>query len=463
MIVFFHMKSHFTQGELLQNIIAGLTVSFVALSLGAAFGILSGRGAFIGMLSAALIPIITSTFGGTRVQCSGPTGPMTTVTAVMVAVAHDQLVNRFPGVSPDHLVNITLFLTAALLVLAGIFRLGKFVTYVPNVVVSGFMNGIAIIIWLDQMKQLFGISGKDAFEGPVLVNIAVASLSVTLVFILPVLLKKWIPPSYGRLLSGTLLTIIVMTVISTALQLPIEHVSLQGSLKSWSDITNIFQSQWPTHWSLSILLTTLPFAVQLAVLGYLDTLLTSLVIDKMRKEKTKQNKELIAQGLSAAAMGAIGGIPGAQATIRSVLIIKEHATLRIAGILVGVFALIEMILLQDAINLIPQAVFSGILLKVGYDVFDWTPLRLYAKEFIRDWHQLLHNVLSRHDDEAVFVTNREALFIAGTTLVTVLWDLNIAVGAFTALFYLLNMILMRKNPMRDLKPITETEGMRDEP
>lgn len=449
------------RSSVLQNVLAGLTVSFVALSLGAAFGILSGRGAFAGMLSAALIATITSLFGGTRVQCSGPTGPMTTVTALVVASAHDRILLQLPGMNPDHFVNIVLFLTAAILMAMGLLRLGKFITYVPNVVISGFMNGIAVIIWLDQLKKLFGFGGKEPFSGPELVNIAVAAASVTLVFVLPALLKRWLP-KYASLLSGTLLTIIIMTAAANLLHLSIEHVQLTGSLASFSDVRSLFAAQWPTEWTGSVIRAALPFAVQLSILAYLDTLLTSLVIDKMSGERTKQNKELVAQGAAAAAVAAVGGIPGAQATIRSVLIIKEKATLRLAGVLVGVFALIEMILLQDAINLIPQAVFSGILFKVGYDVFDWLPVRLYCKELCRDWHELAHNFFSRHDDQPIFVTNRELLIIAGTTVVTIVWDLNLAVGLFTLLFYLMNKVFMRSNPIRDLKPVTETEAFRTE-
>jgi len=88
---------------------------------------------------------------------------------------------------------------------------------------------------------------------------------------------------------------------------------------------------------------------------------------------------------------------------------------------------------------------------------------LYAKEIMRDWHAMLQHFLSRHDDERIFVTNREFLMILGTTAVTILYDLNVAVGAFTLLFYLHNRVFVRRNPMRDLQPITETEGMRDEP
>lgn len=448
--------------QLIQNIVAGLTVSFVALSLGAAFGVLSGRGAFAGMLSAALIASITAALGGTRLQTSGPTGPMTAVTAVLVATAHDRLASQLPGVSPSHFVNIVLFLTAGLLGLGALFRLGKFITYVPNVVVSGFMNGIAIIIWLDQFKKLFGWGGKVAFEGPIITNLILTLVSLGLVFLIPPLTRKWLPKA-ARLLSGTLLALVIMTAVSVVLHLPVERVVLESTLRSWGDVTHLLTEQWPTTWSWEIVKLAWPWAGQLAVLAYLDTLLTSLVMDKLTGEKTRQNKELAAQGVATAAVAAVGGIPGAQATIRSVLIVKEKATWRLAGILVGVFALVEMVLLQDLISLIPQAVFAGILIKVGYDVFDWLPLRLYGKEWFRSSGQMLHNFFSRHDDEPIFVTHRELMMIVGTTLVTVIWDLNMAVAVFTVLFYVFNKLLMRRNPMRDLKPSLETEGITDQP
>lgn len=455
------MPSSPSNGRLwLQNLMAGLTVSFVALSLGAAFGLLSSRGAFAGMLSAALIAGITSALGGTRIQCSGPTGPMTAVTAVVVAYAHDQLLISLPGANPDHFINLTIFLSGAILLAAALLRLGKFITYIPNVVISGFMNGIAIIIWLDQFNKLFGTGGKAAFAGAQWQNLLLMAASAALVFCLPLLTKRYFP-TYASLLSATFITIVVMTAIALFAGFDAERVQLGASLKSWDDAVTLVATQWPSDWSWGTIMLALPFALQLAVLGYLDTLMTSLVVDKMSGEKTKVNKELMAQGVAGAAVAAVGGIPGAQATIRSVLIVKEKATWRLAGILVGIFALIEMIVFQDAINLIPQAVFAGILVKVGYDVFDWLPVRLYLKELWQNPESLLGTFFSRHDDEPIFVTNREMLIIIGTTLVTVFWDLNVAVGVFTVLFYLHNFVFNKRNPLRDLKPLVETEGVED--
>jgi len=323
------------------------------------------------------------------------------------------------------------------------------------------MNGIAIIIWLDQLKKIFAFGGIKAFSGPLWENLFIVVATIILAFALPALFKKHIP-KYASLLSGTFLAIIIMTLVANVFHLAIEHVHVVGSLHSFNDAFLIVKSQWPTNWSSAVLLAAIPFAVQLAILAYLDTLLTSLVIDKMTKEKTKQNKELIAQGVANGVVGFLGGIPGAQATIRSVLIVKEKADSRLAGILVGVFALIEMIIFQDSINLIPQAVFSGILFKVGYDVFDWKPLRLYIKEWFRDRYDMIHAFFSQHNDEPIFVSNTEFFMIVGTSVATIVWNLNVAVIVFTVLFYLANKLLFRKNPMRDLLPIIETEGMADE-
>ncbi|MCA9357184.1 SulP family inorganic anion transporter [Candidatus Nomurabacteria bacterium] len=450
-----------TNKDILKNVVAGLTVSFVALSLGAAFGILSGRGAFAGMLSSALIATVTSVLGGTRIQCSGPTGPMTAATATLIALAHDTVLNVAPGVNPDHLVNMGILLGGFFMIMFGVLRLGKYITIVPNVVISGFMNGIAIIIWLDQIKRLFGLGGKTAIGGLMWENIVLAGSSVFFVFFFQQIVQKAKSRIYG-LFSGTLITLFLMTLIAYFLFPDIERVSLVGSIKNIGDITTLVTSQIPTEWTWGLVILLTPFALQMAVLGYLDTLMTSLVIDKMNKEKTKANKELVAQGVSNSLVALVGGIPGAQATIRSVLMVKEKASMRLAGILVGVFAFIEMIIFQDLVNLIPQAVFSGILLKVGYDVFDWLPVKLYLKEIQRGPIKLLKNFFSRHDYEKIFVTNREMIIILGTASVTVLFNLNAAVAIFTIIFYLHNKVLVRHNPMRDLKPKTETEVFIDE-
>ncbi|GAB4165911.1 MAG: hypothetical protein Tsb0017_22580 [Geothermobacteraceae bacterium] len=445
-------------GEIVQNVIIGLTVSFVALSLGAALGMLSGRGAFAGMISAGVIALVTAAFGGTRVQCSGPTAPMSAVSAVTVAYAFEQAgAGALGGMSAVHFVNTVFILCGVIMLVMGVLRLGRFISLVPNVVISGFMNGIALLIWLDQVRVLFGLGGKQALSGSVWQNSLVALATLVLIFALAPMMRFAVG-RMSRFLPATLLAIVIMTVVSHMLGWQVETVQLSGGFSSLSGFIGMVKAQFPGDLSGAALIAALPLALQLALLGYLDTLLTSLVVDKMSGEKTRQNKELFAQGLANGSVGFLGGIPGAQATIRSVLMIKEGATLRLAGIMVGVFVLVEMVLFQGLINLIPKAVFVGVLIKVGYDVFDFLPIRLYAKEVARKRAAMFKRFFARHDDEPIFVTNREMLMIIGASAVTVLFDLNTAVAGFTLLFYLHNKVLNRKNPMRDLKPIEETEA-----
>lgn len=440
------------------EVLAGLTVSFVAISLGAAFGVQSERGALAGILSAGVIALITALLGGTRIQCSGPTAPMTAVTLAMVGVIGGGLLKNHPGVSLDQFINMTLVLTGLLMLLAAVLRLGKFINFVPKVVISGFMNGIALLIWLGEIKTLFGLGGREVMLGGIAPNLSIAIAAAALCFALGPLLKQ-ISVRLSSFLPATLLAIIVVTAAVALTGVQIQTVKLGGTLSSLKDATDLVTTQFPTQWSWELALLALPFAGQLAMLAYLDTLLTSLVIDKKatillgKPELTKQNQELAAQGVANAAIACIGGIPGAQATIRSVLILNEGARTRLAGVLVGVFVLVEMILFQNWIAMIPKAVFSGVLIKVGYDVFDWQPLKIYFRE-LREG--AVPNATSK--TTRPMVTHLNMFFILGTTLVTVLVNLNVAVIAFTALFYAIKLA----RPVHDLAPVDETEGFADE-
>lgn len=407
---------------LIADILAGLTVSFAALSLGAAFGVMSGRGAFAGMLGAAVIPIITSLFGGTRLQASGPTAPMTAITALLVANAYDS----FGGDKhlADEFITLVLLMASFLIVLTGLLKLGKYILLVPQVVVLGFMNGIGVLIWVDQLKKLFGLDGAIALEGSLTLNTIVAFGVLGLIYFIPYLLKKLSVPLYiRRFIPSIFISIILFTLITSFFQINIQHVSLGESYNSFKEYFQVVVSDFPTSieiFSKEHLFAALPFAFQLCVLAYLDSLLTSLVIDKMTKEKTKPNKELIAQGLANGLTGLLQGIPGAQATIRSVLLLKEGAKTRLAGVFVGVFALLGFIVFGKLITLITSAVFVGVLLKAGLDVFDRDFVLAYIKN---NWF-------------ANKKRNIQVIFILYTTLVTVVFDLNIAVISGTIFYYI---------------------------
>merc|ERR1719230_1318663 len=241
----------------------------------------------------------------------------------------------------------------------------------------------------------------------------------------------------------------------------IKRVDVGEPISSFSDVSNLFSRNIPTTWTGPWILKAIPYALNLTMLCYLDTLLTSLVMDQKVDEKyeeadrwakTNQNKELFAQGIANAFVALFGGLPGAQATIRSVLILNEGARTRVAGVCVGMFAIIEMVALQSLVGLIPAAVFSGVLLKVGHDVFDYEPVFTYIKcTLLRKAHP---------GGSAPIVGHLDMLFIIGTTAVTIAVNLNIAVASFTVAFYLARLVKINvpDMPTADkVKEMNETE------
>ncbi|MCU0398027.1 MAG: SulP family inorganic anion transporter [Cyclobacteriaceae bacterium] len=405
--------------RLIPDITAGLTVSFAAISLGAAFGVMSGRGAFAGMISAAVIPIVTSLFGGTRIQASGPTAPMTAISALTIAFAYDQ----FPVKDlAEQFITLVFIINALILIIGGFAQISRLISLVPNVIILGFMNGIGVLIWYDQLIKVLALKGNQPMQGGVLLNLALALSTFLMIYLINKLVRQ-IPlrPSIRSLISGVLFSILIITVLIQVFKIQVEGVQLGTTSASFNEFFGMIANYWPAEIIRGeYIMMALPFSIQLALLAYLDSLLTALVMDKMTHEKSNLNKELIAQGLGNGLAAVVQGIPGAQATIRSVLLIKEGAQSRIAGVLLGFFALISLLLLKDWLALVPAAVFIGVLWKAGLDVSDKEFPKLYLAN---RWYTSPER-------------NVQLALIVFTTLITVLVDLNIAVLSGTALFYI---------------------------
>lgn len=415
------MNKTFKSNTIVFDILAGLTVSFAALSLGAAFGTMSGRGAFAGMIGAAIIPILTSIFGGTRLQASGPTAPMTAVSAVVVAFAYENFTDK---VIAEQFITLIFLMNAIFLIIAGIIRLGKFIDFVPNVIILGFMNGIGFLIWFDQIKRIFGIGGKTQLTGSIYMNITIAIGTLISIYLIPYILKKiGISENIRKYIPSMFVTIILATIVTSILNLNVEHVSLGNTVGSFNEFSDLLIAYFPSNkdlYTFKIMKLAIPYALQLTLLAYLDSLLTSLVVDKINNEKTKKNKELIAQGIANGVTAIFQGIPGAQATIRSVLLLKEGAQTRLAGVMVGVFALLGFLVFSQYMVMITSAVFVGVLFKAGLDVID----RDYINAYIKNKWKANKN------------RNIQLFFIVYSTIITVIIDLNVAVISGTIFFYL---------------------------
>jgi SulP family sulfate permease len=402
---------------------------------------MSGRGAFAGMIGAAVIPIIASTFGGTRLQASGPTAPMTAVSALTVAFAYDSFAEKELA---EQFITLVFLINAVCLLIAGAVRLGKLISYVPNVVILGFMNGIAVLIWKDQIVKVLALSGKPVMEGGIWLNIAIALITFGLIYGIVWALKKLnIRKQIRSLVSGVLWSIIIMTALSLAIGLSLERIELGNTIGSLSEFGAMLANYFPSEiLQRQYIMMALPYALQLTLLAYLDSLLTALIIDRMTRTKSSLNKELIAQGLANGMSGLLQGIPGAQATIRSVLLIKEGAQTRFAGVLIGIFALLSIVLFKDYLALVPAAVFVGVLLKAGLDVFD--------KDF--PTYYLQNQWFSSP------MRNIQLLFILYTTVITVLIDLNIAVLSGTVIFYVSKYFWKVQDVESDFEQVSEPEA-----
>ena len=373
------------------DVFGGLTAAVVALPLALAFGVASGAGPVAGLYGAIAVGFFAALLGGTAPQVSGPTGPMTIVMAGVISLYAD---------SPAEAFTIVM-LGGVFQVLFGVLRLGRFVTYTPVSVVSGFMTGIGVIIILMQIQPFFGlpaVSGGPAaaIRGwaeipPRIVwdAVAISALSLAIMLFWPKALGPLIPSPLVALVLGSLAAGTLFPDAPVLGEIPTGLPSLITPEIPWNGLPGFVQA-----------------AFILAVLGSIDSLLTSLVADSMtRAGRHHSNRELIGQGIGNFVSGLIGGLPGAGATMRTVVNIKAGGRSPLSGALHALILLALVLGLAPLAERVPHAVLAGILLKVGWDIIDWG--------FIKRLH-LIH---------------REASFIMVMTFVlTVAVDLITAVG-----------------------------------
>ena len=353
------MTRFFDLSHLRGDIFGGLTAGVVALPLALAFGEASGAGPIAGVYGAILVGFFAALFGGTPSQISGPTGPMIVVFAGVFASLSGDL----------SLVFATVVLAGVLQVLFGVLGFGQYIRLVPYPVVSGFMSGIGCIIIALQLARLFGhepegggtipalLEVPNAVSNPNMEALGVGLLTLVMVF-------KW-PASWGRYLPGPLAALIVGTVVSLGLS----NVPVLGAIP-----TGLPEFIMPAFSSDTILIV-FEAALILAILGAIDSLLTSLVADNMTRTRHHSNRELIGQGVGNMAAGLFGGIPGAGATMRTVVNIRTGGVTKISGMLHSLLLLAVVVVLAPLASKIPHAVLAGILVKVGYDIIDVSYLK----------------------------------------------------------------------------------------
>ncbi len=359
-------KAYEFTNNLRGDLLGGMTAAIVALPLALAFGISSGAGPIAGLFGAICVGFFAAIFGGTPTQISGPTGPMTVVMTAMTAeyIAHD----------PEHglaLAFTTVFLGGCLQILFGILRIGKYIIMVPYPVISGFMSGIGVIIIILELGPLLGFDSTSGIAASVSAlpdRIVSADLNALLIGAVSLLVVFLWRGRGNRIMPAPLLALIIATILAVSL-FP------EGTIQTIGSIPSALPSlQLPTF-RLALLEPMLVNALMLAVLGSLDSLLTSLVADSVTGKLHQSDRELIGQGIGNAVAGLVGGLPGAGATMRTMVNIRAGGTGPTSGVSHAVVLCAVVGGLGFVFQSIPVAALAGILIKVGIDIIDWPFLK----------------------------------------------------------------------------------------
>jgi SulP family sulfate permease len=392
-----HLFNTFSLEHWRGDLFGGLTAAVVSLPMALAFGVASGAGPAAGLYGAILVGLFAALFGGTSTLISEPTGPMT---VVMTAVLTTMM-----AANPDQgmAMAFTVVMIAGIFqIVLGLLKLGKYITLMPYSVISGFMSGIGIILILLQVAPFLGQvsppGGVTAtlYELPTLLkNIKpqetlLAALTLSVLFFLPQKISRLVPPQLVALILGTLVALLFFA---------------DGDINKIGEIS----LGWPTiNWPVFTpdqVTTMIVDGMVLGTLGCIDALLTAMIADSLTRQEHKPDREMVGQGIGNLVSGFFGGLPGAGATMGTVVNIQSGARTALSGV---IRALILLIVVFGAAGLtahIPLAVLAGIAVKVGINILDWS--------FVKRAHT---------------VSKSAAFIMYGVMLLTVFVDLIVAVG-----------------------------------
>ena len=398
------------------DLLGGLTAAVVALPLALAFGnaALGPGGAIYGLYGAIITGFLAALLGGTPAQVSGPTGPMSvTVAGVVSSLAAVGVNQDLSAGEILPMVMAAVVIGGVCEVLLGVLRLGRFITLVPYSVVSGFMSGIGFIILVLQLGPFVGITTRggvvDSLQ--ILANspglnpaaLAVGVMTLAVVFLSPLRLRRWIP--------SPLLALVIVTPLSLLFfnddrlnALGLEPLARIGAIPEGG--LQLVMPNFSEH-----LPELVKAGLVLALLGAIDSLLTSLVADNITQTSHNSNRELIGQGMANTAAGFLSGLPGAGATMRTVINIKSGGATPLSGMSHSLVLLVVLLGAGPLAAQIPTALLAGILIKVGLDIIDWG--------FLLRAHRL---------------SGKTAVLMYSVLLMTVFWDLiwGVLVGMFVA-------------------------------
>ncbi|MCH9054862.1 SulP family inorganic anion transporter [Synechococcus sp. PCC 6716] len=407
------------------DLFGGLTAAIVALPMALAFGVTSGAGATAGLYCVVFLGFFAALFGGTPTLISNPTGPMTVVITAVIT----RLTSEYPEQGLAMAFTVVM-LAGGFQILFGLLRLGKYITMMPYTVISGFMSGIGLIMILLQIGPLLGHTSKGGVLGAVqnlpdfiqTMNPAAFTLglfTLALIYFTPQQLRRLVPPQLLALVLGTLLSMLFF--------------ADAGLARIGKIPTGLPEFVLPTF-SLPMLKTMLVDAAMLGMLGCIDSLLTSVIADSITRTQHDSDKELIGQGIGNLVSGLFGGLPGAGATMGTVVNIQAGGRTCLSGMIHAVILLMVVLWAAPLTAPIPNAVLAGILIKVGIDIIDWN--------FLKRAHVL---------------SLRAAFIMYGVMLLTVFVDLIVAVGVGVFIANMLTIKRLADLQSEEVKAITHAD------
>ena len=384
------MDEGFTFGRLRIELLSGLTVALALVPEAVAFAFVAGVNPLVGLYAAFIVGLITALFGGRPGMISGATGALAVVMVALVA---------------QHGVEYlfaTVVLMGLLQIFAGVMQWGKFIRLVPHPVMLGFVNGLAIVIFLAQMTQFkvpgsvvsngHGMTGGEWLSGgPLYMMLGLVVATMAIIWVMP-RITKFIPAP----LAG--IGIVAAVVIGFGMDVPRvgDLASISGGLPTWH-IPMV-----PLNWATIEII--LPYAVILAAIGLIESLLTLNLVGDMTGKRGGASQECIAQGVSNTVTGFFGGMGGCAMIGQSMINVKSGGRTRVAGIAAAVFLLLFILVGSSVIELIPLAALVGVMFMVVIGTFAWNSLTILRK-----------------------VPKMDAFVILLVTVVTVMEDLAVAV------------------------------------
>lgn len=336
------------------EILSGITVALALVPEAVAFALIAGLSPLTGLYASFVVGLVTAIFGGRPGMVSGATGA---IAIVIIALAKEYGVEY---------VFATVILAGIFQALAGFLKLGRFMRLVPHPVIFGFVNGLAIIIFMSQLDQFKNPSGEWLTGTPLMILLGLVGLTMLIIWALPKLTKV-IPASLTAII--VIFAIVTFTGIST---------------KTVGDIASIKGGFPPFHipmvpFSLETFLIILPYAGIVAAVGLIESLLTLNIIDEITETRGNGNKEAIAQGAANILSGLFSGMGGCAMLGQSLINISAGARARVAGVVAAIMLLIFIMFGANLIEKLPMAALTGLMIMVALGTFEWASLRTFNK------------------------------------------------------------------------------------